>query len=359
MRQLTIIIAIVAVLQLTVSCGGDEKKAMVTDVTPVNVTISETVNSEDAPSLVASGKIEAEQSANLSTRMMGYVNDVKVKVGDKVSKGQLLVSINNSDLVAKKAQAEAGVLQAQAGYGNAAKDYKRFKTLFAQNSASQKELDDMTSRYEMAKAGLEVAQQMKKEVVAQFTYTNISAPFSGVVTNKFVKEGDMANPGMPLVSIESPSKLQVTAMVSESQIDKIETGMKVKVMVKSVAAILGGTVSEVSMSAKNTGGQFLVKVDITEAPESILPGMYVNVKFPVTEGAKAATVYVPKEALIQRGQLTGIYTISSQQTAVLRWLRLGKTFGDKVEILSGLSADEQYIVKAEGKLYNGVNVTIK
>ncbi|GLB48632.1 efflux RND transporter periplasmic adaptor subunit [Neptunitalea lumnitzerae] len=360
MKQIITFIAILAVAQFTVSCGGEEKKPTAKEIAPINVTVSETTSQNESPYLMASGTIEAEQSAELSTRMMGYVTNVKVKVGDKVNKGQLLVAINSSDLTAKKAQAEAGVLQAQAAYNNAAKDYERFKTLFAQNSASQKELDDMTSRYQMAKAGLEAAEQMKKEVMAQFTYTNITAPFTGVVTNKYVKVGDMANPGMPLVSVESPSKLQVAAMVPESQIDEVKTGMEVSVFVKSVEATVTGVVSEVSMSAKNTGGQYMVKVDLKEVPETIFSGMYVNVKFPIASKEKAnTTVFIPKEAIVTNGQLSGVYTVSSQQTAVLRWLRLGETFGDKVEVLSGLSVDEAYIIKAEGKLYNGAKVSIQ
>ena len=138
-----------------------------------------------------------------------------------------MVSINNTDLQAKKAQVDASILQATAGFNNAKKDYERFKTLFSQQSASQKELDDMTSRYEMAKAGLEGAKQMRNEVMAQFSYANITAPFSGDVTNTFVKEGDMANPGMPLVSVEGNGLMQVMAMVSEGDITSIKNGMPV------------------------------------------------------------------------------------------------------------------------------------
>ena len=92
---------------------------------------------------------------------MGYVNKVHVNVGDKVRKGQLLVSINNNDLQAKRAQVNAGITEATAAFNNAQKDYNRFKNLFANNSASQKEMDDMTANFEMAKARLEAANQMK------------------------------------------------------------------------------------------------------------------------------------------------------------------------------------------------------
>jgi RND family efflux transporter MFP subunit len=356
---------IIAILTISVvfltSCGGG-KKEQIKEEPAIAVKVSGVSENNNSSFITASGKIEAENSANLSTRMMGFVTKLHVKVGQKVGAGQLLVSINNTDLQAKKAQVDASILQATAGYNNAKKDYDRFVNLFKQQSASQKELDDMTARYEMAKAGLEGAKQMRNEVLAQFSYSNITAPFSGTVTNTFVKEGDMANPGMPLVSVEGASRLQVTAMVSENDIASIKKGMAVKVLVKSSNETLAGKVSEVSSSATNTGGQYLVKINLDKTNASVLSGMFVNVQFPVENKVQVANsemFMVPESALVRQGQLTGIFTIGTGNVAILRWLRTGKNFGNQVEILSGLSASENYIVSAEGKLYNGAKVSIK
>ena len=348
-------------LVLLASCNSEKKKEIVKE-TAIAVKVSGITENNSSLFVTASGKIEAENSANLSTRMMGYVTKVHVQVGQKVGAGQLLVSINNTDLQAKKAQVDASILQATAGFNNAKKDYDRFMNLFKQQSASQKELDDMTARYEMAKAGLEGARQMRNEVLAQFSYSNIKAPFSGVVTNTFVKEGDMANPGMPLVSVEGASKLQVMAMVSENDIVSIKKGMPVSVLVKSSNEKLDGKVSEVSISATNTGGQYLVKVDLDKTDAKVLSGMFVNIQFPIANKAntsKSEVLLVPESALVKQGQLTGLYTIGTGNVAILRWLRVGKSFGDQVEVLSGLSANEQYIVSADGKLYNGVTISVQ
>ena len=348
-------------LVLLASCNSEKKKEIVKE-TAIAVKVSGITENNSSPFVTASGKIEAENSANLSTRMMGYVTKVHVQVGQKVGAGQLLVSINNTDLQAKKAQVDASILQATAGFNNAKKDYDRFMNLFKQQSASQKELDDMTARYEMAKAGLEGARQMRNEVLAQFSYSNIKAPFSGVVTNTFVKEGDMANPGMPLVSVEGASKLQVMAMVSENDIVSIKKGMPVSVLVKSSNEKLSGKVSEVSISATNTGGQYLVKIDLGKTDNTVLSGMFVNVQFPVANKAttsKSELLLVPESALVKQGQLTGIYTIGTGNVAILRWLRTGKNYGNQVEVLSGLSANEQYIVSADRKLYNGASVSVQ
>ncbi len=358
MKKIYSLILFSAILSFTACNNSSEEKNI--DKTPaVLVTVSSVAAENNTPFLTASGKIEAANSATLSTRMMGFVDKVHVNVGQKVIKGQLLVSINNSDLSAKQAQTSAGITEAQAAFNNAEKDYQRFQNLFADKSASQKELDDQRARYEMAKARLEGARQMKNEVQSQFAYVNLRAPFNGVITNKFIEAGDMANPGMPLVSVEGPGNFEVTASVPESEISKIKTGSEVHVIVKSSDKILPGTVSEVSTSAKNTGGQYLVKVVLDKTDASILSGMYATVQFPIEKKADATTVMVPQEALVKRGQLTGIYTVSESNTAILRWLRVGRTFGDNVEVLSGLATDENYIISSEGKLFNGAKITIK
>lgn len=161
-----------------ISCGSKDKKAVTDNSPAIAVKTNQVETNGNSPFLSVSGKIQASNSADLSTRLMGYVEKVHVNVGDKVREGQLLVSINNADLQAKKAQVNASITEATAAFNNAQKDYNRFKNLFEDNSASQKELDDMTANFEMAKARLEAAKQMKNEVNAQFAYSNITAPFS-------------------------------------------------------------------------------------------------------------------------------------------------------------------------------------
>lgn len=347
---------VIVILLITFSCQDNTPKT-VPEKAAISITVATTSPSKEGSFLAASGTIETDQHADISTRMMGYVTNVHVKVGDNVSKGQLLVSINNTDIVAKEGQVKAGIIQAKAGLKNAEKDYNRFKTLFSQNSASQKELDDMTTRYEVAKAQLETANQMQNEVNAHLSYSNIRAPFSGVITGKYINNGDMANPGMPLVSLEAPGKFVATAMIPETEISNIKKGTAVKVIVKSSGDQLTGKVSEVSNSARLTGGQYIVKINLDKTDAPLYSGMFVTTHFPVI-ASENTIVSVPKSVLVKHGELVGIYTVSQENTAILRWVRIGNTMGDEVEILSGLNQGETYIISADSKLYNGVKINI-
>lgn len=329
----------------------------------VSVTLSKTEANSAGGFAVASGKLVSKSSVNVSTRMMGYITSMPVEVGQNVRAGQLLVAINNTDIQAKGGQVNAQIMQAQAGFESAKKDYERFQNLFASQSASQKELDDMQARYDMARAGLEAARQMKNEVNAENRYANVTAPISGVVTAKFVEQGDMASPGMPLLTIESPSSLQAQLMVSEQYITQIKDGMDVDVLIKSSGKEVKGTVAEISRSSAHTGGQYMIKVNLPKT-DDLLSGMYVNARFPFetsgsTNTEKASSILIPTSALVRNGQMTGVYTVSSQNTALLRWLKLGKEMGEEVEVLSGLSAGESYVLSADGKLYNGAKLSVK
>ena len=357
-----IYLSLVLGLSILGSCSSDSKQ-VADNTQPVRVTVSNTATTDALGYAGASGKLVAKNSVNVSTRMMGYITMLRADVGDFVSAGQSLVSINNTDIQAKGGQAQAQIGQAQANYNIAAKDYQRFQNLYNSQSASQKELDDMRARYEMAKASLDGARMMKNEVNSQYRYTNVTAPISGVVTAKYASQGDMANPGMPILTIESSGILLAQVLVSEQDITLIKSGMPVKVLMKSTNKEVAGQVSEVSLSATNTGGQYVVKISVPQSRE-YLPGMYVNVQFPFKRSGSVnqdfqESVTVPKSALVENGQLTGIYTVSSSNTALLRWVKTGKVVGDQVEILSGLTAKEPYIVSANGKLFNGAKVTTK
>jgi len=359
MKNIKLILSLFTLIILS-SCGNNQKKLATTPT--VNVTVSSPI-SAIGNYVTASGKIEAVQNANLSTRMMGFVNTIYVKVGQKVSKGQLLLSINSADITAKKAQVIASITEATVAFKNAEKDYNRYKALYKNTSVSQKEMDDITANYEMAKARLDAAKQMKNQVNSQLSYANITAPFTGVITGKFINKGDMANPGVPLISIETPGKYQVIALVPESEIMFIKTKTKVNVLLKSTNKMINGTVTEVSTSTKNTGGQYLVKVLLDKTNTKILSGMFTSVQFPVSSINKTnntnSFILIPKSALIHKGQLTGVYTVSDTNIAILRWLRIGKTYGKNVEVLSGLTSNEQFISSADGKLYNGAKVSIQ
>ena len=346
------------------ACSSNEKKEAIAATDTVIVVTLATPSAIGQADLNVSGQVEAIQSANISTRVMGYITKLNVKTGDHVVQGQLLVRISNDDILAKRAQADAAISTADAAYKNTQKDLDRFNNLYKQQSATAKEMDNITLANQAAKSQLEQAKQMRNEVTATLNYTNLTAPFSGIVTQKLMDAGSMATPGAPILTIEQSGSYQVSAAVPENVISQVRQGATAIITITASNKVIKGTVTQISQSSQFTGGQYLVKVKIPDdQKQGLFSGMYANVSIPVkTVAATPATdgqVLVPLTCIEHRDQLTGLYTIGNNHIALLRWVTLGKVVGNQVEVLSGLAPQEQFIVSADGRLFNGALIKIK
>lgn len=359
-KNLSLSLLIVALAGLA-SCTGASENKNEANEKPVAVVLS-AVSAGAQPVILASGQVEAVQTANISTRVMGRITSISVKVGDAVTRGQIVAQVWDEDIKAKRSQADAMIAEGETAFAMAQRDYDRFTNLYKQQSATAKELDNVTLQYNSAKARLNAAREMRREVNAALSYSSLTAPFSGVVTQKLAEVGSIANPGMPILTIEQNGALQVSASIAETDISNIHPGNIANVQVASSGKSFDGKITQVNPSSQFTGGQYIVKISIPEAvKKDVYAGMYASVTIIKKDAPEIKTnkVLVPLSAIINRDELTGIYTVSENHTALLRWIRLGKTYGDKVEVISGLSKDEKFIRSAESKLYNGVPVVVK
>lgn len=337
---------------LLASCGNKNQKE--TQETGVPAKATNITASVVPKTYQYSGNVASVKKSTLSTRIMGQIENVYAHKGDEVKKGQLLLAIRSNDILAKKSQVEANILEITAAYKNAEADFNRINALYSTQSATKKELDDITTHFNMMKAKLKAAQKAKAEIEEMMTYANIRAPYAGVITNRFVDAGDMANPGMPLLAIEAPGQFEVITRIPESEIHLVNHGDTVKVMLKNSKESITGIVSRVSTSSRLSGAQFETSVQLLPSPEQkkfIRSGMFAQVK--LNKGVDEK-IMVSKDLIINRGQLTGIWTVSGDNQALMRWVRLGKMDNDQVEVLSGLSEGDRLITECNERLYDGL-----
>ncbi len=356
-------VLLVIVIVAITSCSSNKSKEQNSKELPVLVTLAKP-SSTNQNSIEVAGQVEAAMTANISTKLMGFITKVNVKIGEKVNKGQLLITINSEDIAAKKAQTDAMIVEAEANFKNVQKDLERFNNLYAQQSASAKELDNVKLQYSSAKSRYDAAKQMRNEINSLFNYTRLVAPFSGIVTQKMVDVGSMSNPGMPLLTIEQNGSFQVSVSVPENLISQIKLNSEALININSINKSLKGKVNQINQSSQFTGGQYIVKIGIADVDKKELySGMYATVtmanKTAIKNQENNFAILIPIAAIENKNELSGIYTVSENNKALLRWIRLGKTFGDKVEVLSGLNKNEQFIISSEGKLYNGVPIKVK
>lgn len=340
------------------ACGNQNKDSKDQETNAIQVQTIPVEYSNDS-GLSFSGMLSAEQMSTLKTRQAGYVKNILVNVGDEVQKNQKLIQIDSEELNAQKKQAQANVNQAQKQFDLAQKNLRRFERLKQSSSISDKELEQMQLQFQSAQSGLESAQQQLNQVQSMMSYTDIKAPFSGKISQKLIQVGDMAMPGMPLLTLSSTNQLEVKSTVSESQINGINKGQKVQIEIPSIGKDYLGEITEVSGSSESSNSQYFVKSIFTEIPEKALAGMYAKVSTMTSQTStksKNTSIRIPQSAMIQKNGLEGVYVVGKSETALLRWLKTGNTDGETIEILSGLSAGDKIIINADGRLYNGVNI---
>ncbi len=343
------------------SCGSSSEKQSPeqNNLPAVKVKVQKAGLSEGTQQHAFTGKVVADDFAQLSTRVMGQITYLAVKEGDAVSAGQVLVQIKSADIQATISRVEAGIREAEAGLKNIKINYDRIKNLYEKKSATRKELDDITAQYEMGKAQVEAARQARLEAQEMLSYAVITAPFSGSVIKKYASKGSLASPGQPILEIEGRGNLKVVAKVPESEINLFKIGDEVNLHVEAVQEkSIKGRVSQINQSAGQTQGQFEVNIQIQATPEAnkaLKSGMFAQV---ILQKGKSEGLTIAENLLVQRGQLTGLFTVNQQQQAMLRWIRTGRNIGGQVEVLSGLAPGEVYITQYEGKLTDGQKVQV-
>lgn len=331
------------------ACGGEKQKEAAFSQTPVSVKVKEVQSIQVNSNIVFTGRIEAAKKATLSTRLMGTIETINVKVGDKVRKGQVLFTISKKDLLAKKTQLLAQKKQANALLSNLNKDKQRTEALFVKKSATQKQLDDITTSYSAAEAQLAVTDAGIAEINSNIAYAIVKAPFDGEVSNKAADEGSLSAPGVPIVSLVSDTYKAIVT-VSENQIHSIKIGELVSLVVPSLEKTVEAKITQIAPSGAFNAGQFAVTVVPVQVDVLFKDGLYAQVEL---HNRSEQVILLSDEEIVTRGQLQGVYTVGADSEAVLNWVRLGKPIDDKWLVLSGVNVGDQVIYESESQLKDG------
>ncbi|NGP75794.1 efflux RND transporter periplasmic adaptor subunit [Balneolaceae bacterium YR4-1] len=354
----TPLLVLLALTVTAVSCGPSEE-AEVSSSEAISVNLQQAALQTVPASYRFSGKVKSDNTVRLSTKVSGKIVQLSVEEGDYVSKGETLVRIKDDNLQAQKTQVEAGLSEARASLANTEKNYERMKALFEKESATQKELDDITTQYEMSKAKVQSLEAKLAEIRDMIDYTDLQAPFNGYVVSKMASEGDLAGPGQPLLSIEKETVMKVVVTVPETQISLFNPKDTVTFDVRAVGKMnIQGVVASINPSGNPASRQFSVEISIPDLSQmqGLKSGMFAEVGL-LSSGDQKITV--PETAIVERGQLTGIYTLNSNSEAVLRWVRLGDKNNGTVEILSGLAPGESFVASYEGAIREGQKVNVQ
>lgn len=336
------------------ACGSEEPESTEREEVSVQTDVAELISFEE--SIPYSGSVISTRSAGISTKIMGEIIQMDVKIGDSVQKGQLLTRIRSEQLTGQKERILANMNEANAALNNAKINYDRIEALYNQESATQKEFDDMKTELSMAEARVEALEGSLKEVEELLNYTELKAPFDATIAAKLADVGDMANPGQPLLQLNETGRFKIRITVSEQDISRFKEGDSAVFSIPS-AGIMNAeaTVLAVNRSSSAVSRQYDVELTPAdqEISEQLNSGQFASV---MLEYDSEPLISVKSNAIVQKGQLSGLYTVNDNDQILLRWVRTGKKKADVTEILSGLKAGERYIIPGEEPLREGLYV---
>ena len=348
-------------------CSREREAAPATPETVRNVSVFPVQRAESPDLLEAVGTIRAAETSQLASQTTGNIVEIRVHEGDRVQRGQVLAVLDDSQLQA--AVDRAGAVESAAQQEVAASDSElvlaqstlaRYQTLYDKKSVSPQEFDEIKARFQAASAHRDMArsgQAQAKAALTQartsFSHTRILAPFDGLITEKKADLGMLASPGLPLFTIEGLERYRLEATVNESDLRYVRIGEPVPVAVDALESTeQKGKVVQIVPAADYASRSFLVKIELP-ANTLLRSGLFGRAQF---SRGQRSSLLIPQTAVVERGQLQGVYVLDQNRIASLRYLTLGKSAGLTVEVLAGLQEGERLVAKPGELDLNGKRV---
>ncbi|MGE0450347.1 MAG: efflux RND transporter periplasmic adaptor subunit [Vicinamibacterales bacterium] len=357
---------------------------------PVAVTIERATVGAVPTSFEAGGTLRARFTAPIASRLLAPVVDVRVRAGDRVRRGDALITLDARERTADHQRASAAavaaresavaaaadVAAAEAGLVLARASHQRIADLASRRSATAQELDQATAalraadaqlrgaqaRLAAAEAGQQAATAATAAADAAVGYAVIRAPFDGLIVDRSIDPGAMATPGMPLLSLEDPSMFRLEVRLDEARAAMVAPGDRVTVFLKqgspSEDTSFPGTVSEIA-GVNPASHTFLVKIDLADDAQKALresatrSGAFGRARF---TGPSRQVLTIPESAVVRRGQLAFVFAIDAEQRARLRAVSVGDTSEGRVEVLAGIADGAAVTVAPPPGLRDGSRV---
>ena len=333
---------------LTVMPGCKSDEVTTTPTAPplptATVNVAKVIEKEALNQIELVGTVQAVEQAEISSKITGNILSISVELGSKVKKGDLLVQLSAGEISAQVQQASAQLEQAK-------RNLNREEKLLKKNAATPETVKSLKDTVRIAQAAYLESQTM-------LNYTNIIAPFDGIITKKPANAGDLATPGKPLLQIEGENSLQILTDIPEAMIHTISMGDELMAHIPATSAKVTGVVTEIAPTADPSSRTTPIKIRI-KSETHLRSGQFAR----VTLAAKdTKTMAIPKNAILPYGQLERVFVVVND-IAHLRLVRTGVSLensgSELVEILSGLEIGDTVVSPGNSSLQSGQPVLIQ
>ncbi len=323
-----------------VPASEDKATGIVAEVRRIRLPLVET----------AVGTIRPVHETTIGAKLLARVVEVNLKAGQVVKAGDVLVRLDDIDLRARRRQSEAVLNAAEAARAQAEADANRSANLLKSKAVSRQENERAGTALKSADAELSRAKESINEIQATLDWATIRSPIRGIVIDKKVDVGDMVTPGQMLATLLDPKRMQLVASVRESLAHRLKVGQPIEVQIENFNKQCTGTISEIVPEAESSSRAFQVKVT-GPCPEGVYSGMFGRILIPLDE---EQVLVIPRQAVQSVGQLD-LVNVATHGAVSRRAVRLGRTVGEDVEVLSGLREGELVQVQGNTGATRGAN----
>ncbi|MBD0788334.1 efflux RND transporter periplasmic adaptor subunit [Vibrio sp. Y2-5] len=293
------------------------------------------------------GVVQPINQGTVASQTSGRIVGLNVDVNDYVKKGTVLLEISAVQQSASFDAARAQLASAIAQDREAQAQVKRYRQLFPKGAISQDVMDSAEAKARSASAAVKSAQAAVAQAKESLGYTSVTAPYDGVVTQRHVELGETVAPGTPLVSGFSIDKLRVETEIPQRYQPAVADVAQFEVVSPQGERILPTQYSLFSY-ADPQSHTFKIRLNLPEQISTFVPGMWVKTEF---HYGNRDTILIPNSSVVRRAELSSVYRIQGD-SRVLNPVRLGQTYGDYTEVLSGLEEGDVIsttALNAEGK----------
>ncbi|MCW3161767.1 efflux RND transporter periplasmic adaptor subunit [Chryseobacterium oryctis] len=312
-------------------------------VEKINVNIEKVKYEHINTEYTANGNFIPKAETNLASEIAGKVISVNVKEGSRVGAGQVVAVI-------KKDAIEVDVTQAQNNLQNAIIDNQRYENAFKTGGVTKQQLDQSRLQLKNAQAAVR-AQNVK------VNNANVTAGISGTINKRMVEPGAVVSPGTPLFEIVNINTLKLSVLVDESQVGRLALGQSVDIKVNSIGdeTITG----KITFIAPKSDASLNFPVEIEVANNGKLKaGMYGTAIFKTSNGGETQSILTVPATAFVNGVSSGQLFINDNGVAKMIKVSVGKVYGDRVHILSGLKEGDEVITSGQINLDNGYKINI-
>jgi len=291
------------------------------------------------------GTLEAVRQSTVSAQTSGRIIELGFDVDDYVQKDAVLLKLSDREQKSRLDSARSSLKEAQANADQAQKEYNRIKDVYAKKLVAKSALDKATATNKAAAARLKAARARVEEATEQWEQTIVRAPYSGIVTKRFVEMGETARVGQPLMTGISLDHLRAVVDLPQHVANHLRTHKSLVVLLDSdhQLAIDPESITVFPYADANTHS-FRTRFDLPTGLENLYPGMMIKVA--VTVGQEDA-IMIPNAALVWRSEVAGVYIIDEQDQISFRQVRTGISRDNKTEILAGLADGEKLLLEPQ------------